>query len=83
MDAEFSALTKEVQELRKLFESDEELRKLSTHPMLVNYTAFYERFRKVEITLENLNSMLNYFESRIQGVEQAVRSLTMPRNRGA
>jgi len=83
LSGEFTRILAEVEALRKELAANHELTKLGEHPMLINYSAFYDRFRLQETTMQNLIAKISHFESRIAGVEQAVKRLTAPERRGA
>lgn len=83
LSGEFDRILNEIAELRKELAANHELVKLSQHPILLNYESFYDRFRLQETTMQNLIAKISYFESRIAGVEQAVKRLTAPERRGA
>lgn len=79
---EFIILQQDFEQLKK-DANYQELTRLAGHPLFERFDNFYDRFRRMEQSIEALLSKVNSFDSRIAGVESAVRSLTAPRGRGA
>lgn len=83
ISVEFAEMNEQFDSLYKLVHTFDELATLRDHPMLLNYTSFYDRFRRIEITMDTLVNKIAYFESRIAAAERAVQTLTRPERRGA
>jgi len=72
LSKEFERILEEIADLNRTVDGMPEL---VGHPLIRDWSAFYQRQRRMEQMVDNLTSSVSQFARRIEALEGAVRSL--------